>query len=92
MTKNQTVYTQNKAVLSYLRKRHNSKMTTEQICNGVKTEFKIKLTNTQVSKCLNRFSVNNLVAKTNTPTGITSNGYKAYRWSYVSPKTLKTIS
>ncbi len=88
MTKNQTTYTQNKAVLSYIRKRHNSKMTTEQICNGIRNEFKMKLTNTQVSKCLNRFSANNLVRKTDTPSGITSNGIKAYRWFYTAPKSI----
>lgn len=87
-----TSYTQNEAVLAYIRKRHNSKMTTEQICNGVKSEFKLKLTNTQVSKCLNRFSVNNLVSKSDTPTGITTSGYKAYRWSYTPSRSIKTIS
>lgn len=76
---NKTAYTQNKAVLTYLRKRHNSKMTTERICKGVNSEYKMKLTNTQVSKCLNRFCVDNLVTKT---TG--SEGARPYRWSYVS--------
>ncbi len=81
MIKNQK-YTQNKAVLTYLRKRRNAKLTSEQICEGAKTIYGNSLTTTQVSKCLNRFSVNNLVKKSTEATGKTSDGRKAYRWMY----------
>lgn len=80
MTK--TVYTQNKAVISYIRKRHSSKMTTERICNGINNDYNLKLTPTQVSKCLNRFSEKNMVGRTNSATGKTSLGHKAVLWFY----------
>jgi hypothetical protein len=85
MIKNKTSHTQNNAVLTYLRKRRNAKMTTEQICSGAKTIYGKNLTNTQVSKCLNRFSVSNLVRKID-DNGFTSDGRKAYRWSYIASK------
>lgn len=85
MIKNKTS-NQNKAVLTYLKRRRNAKMTTEQICNGAKTMYNGPLTITQVSKCLNRFSVNNLVKRTTEATGITSDGRKAYRWFYTPSK------
>lgn len=85
MIKNKTS-NQNKAVLSYLRKRRNAKMTSEQICTGANSIYNGKLTVTQVSKCLNRFSEKNLVSKTPEATGITSDGRKAYRWFYTPSK------
>ncbi len=81
MIKNKTS-NQNKAVLTYLRKRRNAKMTTEQICTGANAIYDGHLTVTQVSKCLNRFSERNLVKKTADATGMTNDGRKAYRWFY----------
>lgn len=61
MSKNTKTYTQNKAVISYMSRRPRSKMTTAQIRDGIAKNYKMKLSNIQVSKCLNRFCDKNLI-------------------------------
>lgn len=78
---------QNQLVIGYLKRNSRRNLTSEQICEAINNSFKesrsrTRLTITQVSKCLNRFSEKNMVKKVDTE-GKLSSGRTCARWSYV---------
>lgn len=83
-----TPLNQNELVIKFLRRNSRRKLTSEQVTDAVNKEItekygpRKKLTITQVSKCLNRFSVKNMVKKADTY-GKTSIGRKTNHWTYV---------
>ena len=97
MKNSTTVINQNELVINYLKRNSRRSLTSEQICqavNGIIRENIGKrlyprntkmLTTTQVSKCLNRFNVKNMVKQVDRK-GEFSNGVKAIRWGYVRPQ------
>ncbi len=82
-TTGKTYKTQKEAVMNYLRRNSRSKMTAEQICNGINSTYNLKLTVPQVSQCLSRFS-GTIVNKHDS--GTTTTGRKVWRWAYMAPK------
>lgn len=79
-------FNQNQLVIGILRTSRR-KLTSEQICEMVnenlkRNKVKEKLTITQISKCLNRFSEKKMVKQIDQE-GKFSNGRKAYRWGYI---------
>lgn len=86
---NNRTINQNQLVIGYLKRNSRRNLTSEQICEAINNSFKevkskTKLTITQVSKCLNRFSEKNMVAKVDTR-GKLSSGRTCARWTYVRP-------
>jgi hypothetical protein len=91
MTNNKTNRTeqlnQNDIVINFLRKNRRKGLTSEQICTAVNTTLpkSKRLTTTQISKCLNRFSVKKMVKKMD-KYGEHSTGRQVPTWTYVSAK------
>lgn len=92
-TKNNTIgvktINQNQLVIGYLKRNSRRNLTSEQICEAINSGLKegksrTRLTVTQISKCLNRFSEKDMV-KLVDKNGKFSNGRKAARWIYVRP-------
>jgi hypothetical protein len=85
MTKT-TVFNQNQTVIAYLRKNRKRKLTTYQITEGVNEGLSknLRLTPTQISKCLNRFSEKDMVKKIDSKGTHPKTGRTANRWTYVS--------
>lgn len=86
-TKTNSTINQNQLVIGYLKRNSRRSLTSEQICEAINNSFKetkskTRLTVTQISKCLNRFSVKNMVAKVDAK-GKLSSGRTCARWSYV---------
>lgn len=74
-----TKLNQAQAVLRYMRMKRNSKMTSAEIAEGVKKNFKVKFTPHQVSKCLNKFASREVVSYDRK--GVSQRGTPCYRWS-----------
>lgn len=90
-TKNNTTsnspINQNQLVIGYLKRNSRRSLTSEQICEAINNTFKeaksrTRLTVTQISKCLNRFSEKDMVIAVD-KNGKFSSGRKATRWTYV---------
>lgn len=75
---------QNQTVIDILRKNKRRKLTTNQICELVNETLtpKSRLTPTQISKCLNRFSERNMVKKTDMNGKHPTTGRNISRWAY----------
>lgn len=86
-TNSKTIINQNQLVIGYLKSNSRRNLTSEQICEAINNSFKeakskTRLTVTQVSKCLNRFSEKDMVKQVDKK-GTFSNGRKAVRWGYM---------
>jgi len=82
-----SIINQNQLVIGYLKRNSRRNLTSEQICNAINDSFKAvrsktRLTVTQISKCLNRFSEKNMVKQIDKNGKLTS-GRPCARWGYV---------